>query len=91
MAKIVPFRGLRYNPSRVEINNATAPPYDVIGEEGRELLYDRHENNIVRLIKGKDLPDDGPDENKYTRAGRCLDDWIADGVLIRDERPCVYV
>jgi uncharacterized protein (DUF1015 family) len=90
MAKIVPFKGLRYNPSKVEINNVIAPPYDVIGEEGRELLHDRHQNNIVRLIKGKDLPDDGPDENKYTRAGKCLDDWIADGVLVRDVQPCVY-
>ncbi len=91
MAKILPFKGLRYNPSKVEIEDAVAPPYDVIGEDARELLHERHPNNIARLIRGKDLPEDGPDENKYTRAGRSLEEWISDGILVRDEQPSIYV
>jgi len=91
MAKIVPFRGFRYDPSKVDIADVVAPPYDVISHEDRELLHDRHPNNITKLIKGKDLPDDGPGENKYIRARRCLGDWIERGILRQDEKPSIYV
>ena len=90
MAKIVPFRGLRYDPSRVKIEKVVAPPYDVIGDEERDLLYDRHPNNIVRLIRGKGMLEDGLEENKYTRARKFFEDWIAGGVFRRDEQPCIY-
>ena len=55
MAKIIPFKGFRYDPSRIEIEKVVAPPYDVIGDEDRELLHKRHPNNIVKLVKGMDL------------------------------------
>jgi uncharacterized protein (DUF1015 family) len=91
MAKVIPFKGFRYDPSRVDIEKVVAPPYDVIGERDCELLHQRHPNNITKLIKGRECPDDRPDNNKYTRAGRCLTDWMADGVLKRDEKPSIYV
>ncbi len=91
MAKIIPFKGFRYDPSRIEIEKVVAPPYDVIGDEDRELLHKRHPNNIVKLIKGMDLSGDGPEENKYTRARKGLEDWITSGILVRDERPSIYV
>ena len=91
MAIVVPFRGFRYDPSIVDIEDVVAPPYDVIGDEDREMLHQRHPNNIAKLIKSSDLPDDTPDDNKYTRAGKYLEDWIAEGVLRRDEKPSIYV
>jgi len=91
MARIIPFKGLRYAPSRASLENVVAPPFDVIGEEQQDLLYRRHPNNIVRLIKGKDLPNDGPLKNKYTRARKYLEEWIAKGVLCQDERPSIYI
>jgi uncharacterized protein (DUF1015 family) len=91
MAKVVPFRGFRYDPSIVDIEKAVAPPYDVIGEDDCDLLHRRHPNNITRLIKSKALPDDDANHNKYTRAGKCLENWIAEGVLKRDEKPSIYV
>jgi len=91
MAKVVPFKGFRYDPSIVDIERVVAPPYDVIGEEECELLHQRHPNNIARLEKSRELPDDTPENNKYTRAGQSLQDWIAQGILKRDEKPSIYV
>jgi uncharacterized protein (DUF1015 family) len=91
MAKVVPFRGFRYDPSIADIEKVVAPPYDVVGEEECDLLHQRHPNNIVRLTKSKELPSDGFSVNKYTRAGKSLENWIAEGVLKRDENPSIYV
>ncbi|RJP71238.1 MAG: DUF1015 domain-containing protein [Candidatus Abyssobacteria bacterium SURF_17] len=91
MARIVPFRGLRYDPSRVDMREVVAPPYDVINDEERDFLHDRHPNNVVWLEKGKDLPGDGPGENKYARAGRLLKQWIASGMLRYDQKPSIYI
>ncbi len=91
MAKIIPFRGFRYDPSRVEMRRVVAPPFDVISDEQRDTLYDRHPYNVVRLIRPKDAEGDGPGSNRYNRAREHLVQWIADGVLRRDESPCVYL
>ena len=91
MAKVVPFKGFRYNSSNIDIADVVAPPYDVIGDDGRDLLHQRHVNNITKLIKGKDLPGDSPEENKYTRASKSFRDWMSSGVLERDEKPSIYV
>jgi len=91
MAEIIPFKGIRYDPTKVDVEKVVAPPYDVISDNHRDLLYQRHPNNIVRLTRGKDLESDGPQENKYTRAAHSFREWTADGILRQDERPSVYV
>jgi uncharacterized protein (DUF1015 family) len=51
MGVVKPFRGLLYNPENIpDMTAVMAPPYDVIGTELQESLYERHPNNIVRLI-----------------------------------------
>lgn len=92
MAKIVPFRGIRYNLGR--IHNAAgvmAPPYDVISPALQETLYRRHENNIVRLILGKADASDTPWDNRYTRAAADLQRWREAGILTRDDDPSIYL
>ncbi len=91
MAKVVPFKGFRYNSSDIDISKVIAPPYDVIGDAGRDLLHRRHENNITKLIKSIDLPGDSVEYNKYTRAGESLRDWMNKGIFKRDEKPSIYV
>lgn len=91
MARIIPFRGLRYDPSRVNPGDIVAPPYDVITDEQNEFLHRRHPNNIARLTNPKDMPGDDAQNNKYTRARQDLLGWAADGVLRRDDRPAIYV
>jgi uncharacterized protein (DUF1015 family) len=85
MAEIAPFRGILYDPSRVEASKVLAPPYDVIdpGERARLAALDEH--NCVRLI----LPQ-GDGDARYAEAARTLETWLADGTLVRDARPAIY-
>lgn len=92
MAKIVPFRGLRYSAKRfADPTRVTAPPYDVISPALQEELHQRHENNIVRLILGRISPEDTAEDNRYTRAALLLRQWRLDGILTRDPEPSIYL
>jgi uncharacterized protein (DUF1015 family) len=92
MADIFPFRGIRYNPEKVgDLANVTTPPYDVISEEERDMYYERHPNNVIRLDKGRPAATDDTRENVYTRAARYFTDWLEEGILIKDPLPCFYL
>jgi uncharacterized protein (DUF1015 family) len=85
MARIAPFRGLRFDLARCgEAKGLLAPPYDVIDEEERRGL-ERNPHNVVHL----DLPR-GQGEERYRDAARHLEGWIADGSLRFEERPVLY-
>ncbi len=90
MAKVIPFRGILYNTSKVSIEDVLAPPYDIITPEYLEALYMQSPYNIVRIDSGKENPGDNEAENKYIRARRYLDEWIKDGVLIQSKKPSFY-
>jgi uncharacterized protein (DUF1015 family) len=79
---LAPFRGVRYDLSRVGgLANVTSPPYDVIGPGTLERLHAASPYNVVRLI----LPAYAPG------AAALLGDWLADGVLTVDDAPAFYV
>jgi len=85
LAKVVPFEPHRYNTERFgkDITRFASPPYDVIdGPLERRLKRDRL--NITHLILG--------DENDgYTIAGRRLQTWIDDGVLVKDKEKSFFI
>ncbi len=92
MAEVRPFRGLRYRPDVVgDLGSVLAPPFDVIDAAEQVKLHRRSPYNIVRLELGEVRPDDGPQDNRYTRAAATLSEWLRSGVLVRDERPALYV
>lgn len=92
MAAVLPLRGVRYNPEHIKLGGVLAPPYDVIGDEQREALYGRDLRNIVRIDYGKPMDGDVIGERDvYTRAAEHLQSWLDLGILVRDERPSVYV
>ncbi|WP_305045107.1 DUF1015 domain-containing protein [Geoalkalibacter sp.] len=92
MAKIVPFRGLRYNLKKVtDLNLVMAPPYDVISPEQQEALYGRDPHNVVRLILGRINANDTDSDNRYTRAARDFRQWLDEQILVRDEQPSIYL
>lgn len=92
MADIRPFRGLRYRPDAVgDLGSVLAPPFDVIDAEEQAALHERSPHNIVRLELGQDRPDDGPEENRYTRSAATLRDWHRSQVLVQEERPAFYI
>lgn len=91
MAKVVPFRGIAYDPETVgDVRQVVAPPYDVIDREYQQALHARHPNNVIRLELGLDQPGDDAAENRYTRAARFLREWLTSVVLVRDPTPGVY-
>lgn len=85
-ARILPFRGLCYNPEKVNYEDVVAPPYDVISSRQERELKLRSPYNIVRLILGKDQRD----IDRYEHARRLLYQWIEQKVLIFDPQPAVY-
>lgn len=94
MAEIKPFRGIRYAWEEVGaevMRDLVAPPYDVIGEKEQEELYRRHRSNIVRLDLNRIKRHDNGEDNRYERARRHLFDWIAEGTLIVERKPTIYV
>src|SRR2546427_9353389 len=92
MAEITPFRSVLYDPAKVsDVTAVVAPPYDVIGPAEQTALYERHPCNVVRLELGREHPGDGPQDNRYTRAKRFLEEWLRGGVLRRDGRPAIYL
>jgi uncharacterized protein (DUF1015 family) len=90
--EIKPFAGYRYHVEKIgSLDDVVAPPYDVIDELFQEELYQRHPNNVVRLILEKMFPADTPADNRYTRAAKTLTAWKENGILRQEEKPAIYV
>jgi len=90
MADVIPFKGLLYNPKKVDVTSVVAPPYDIISPKLKEELYRMSPYNIIRVDYGKDEEDDDERNNRYTRASGFLNEWIKKGILIQDEKPSFY-
>lgn len=84
-----PFRGLRYDPDRVgSLAAVTSPPYDVVVRpDGLLHLESADPHNIVRLI----LPQAATPEERNEQAAATLAAWRAEGVLVADAEPALYV
>ncbi len=81
MPLLKPFRALRYSvDAEGSLDHLVAPPWDVIPPDLLERLVRESPYNVIRLIR--------PIEAGV--AGRRLAEWIADGVLVREERPAVW-
>ena len=90
MAKIFPFRALRYDPQKVSLSKVLTQPYDKISPEMQDYYYSASPYNLVRIILGKSEPGDSERRNVYTRAAEYLHDWLNKGVLQADAEPSVY-
>jgi len=92
MAIVLPFRGILFNPQKIDdLSMVTTPPFDVISEKQQHLFYESHPNNMVRLILGKEFGTDTPQENRHTRAAAFYRRWIEQTVLVRDSQPALYL
>ena len=91
MANVRPFKGILYNKKLVEIQKVVTPPYDVITPDEQEYYYSCHPQNIIRLILGKNQPEDSEKSNRYTRAATCYRQWIENNYLKIDDVPAFYM
>jgi uncharacterized protein (DUF1015 family) len=92
LAVIRPFNGIHYNPAITkDLSKVICPPYDIISSQEQLELYQRSDNNFVRIEYGRELPNDKDTDNKYTRAAATLNNWLKQHVLVTDASPCIYV
>jgi uncharacterized protein (DUF1015 family) len=95
MARIYPFRALRYNSSLVRLEDVVTQPYDKITPAMQQAYYGRSPYNLVRIILGLpelfDSNQDGEsDSDIYTRAARDFRDWRAEGILAQESEPSIF-
>lgn len=91
MAEIRPFRGLRYDPKKIRLEEVITEPYDRIPPPLQEEYYKRSSHNIVRVILGKDDDPEHPEKDKYKRANIYLEEWQKQGILIKEDRKALYI
>ena len=91
MPTVRPFQGILYDPSRVDLAQVVAPPYDIITPDDQQRYYRQDPRNVVRLIAGEVRSADDAQDNKYTRAAAFFENWLAAGILRREGEPCAYV
>ncbi len=85
MADVRPFRALRYDSS-LDLSPIVCPPFDTISPEQQRELYERSPYNAVRIELAEESG-----AGRYESSGATVRQWMADGVLRRDERPAFYV
>jgi uncharacterized protein (DUF1015 family) len=91
MARIYPFRALRYNPSLLRVEDCVTQPYDKISPSMQQAYYSRSPYNLVRIILGlPELFDQPGLSDVYTRAARDFADWRASGILAQEKQPCIF-
>ena len=92
MSLIRPLPAVRYatHPSP-DISAFLSPPYDIIDERGKSELLARHAHNFVRLDLPHVPPKSAGPAQAYDAARALLEQWLHDGVLVRDRQPTLYV
>ncbi len=93
MSTIRPFSAIRYATDAVsrDLSTRLAPPYDVLDAKGKQALLAPDARNFVKV----DLPhippkSAGPPE-VYDASRRQIEEWLADGTMIKDAQPACYV
>jgi uncharacterized protein (DUF1015 family) len=90
MARLYPFRALRYDTDRVDMSKVVTQPYDKISPAMQEQYYEASPYNLIRVILGKHKPRDNDKENVYTRAAATLLAWREEGILKEETEPALY-
>lgn len=84
---VAPFQGIFYNQDKIaSLADVVSPPYDVIADDLQNELFERSPYNFCRL----DLPKESG-EARYEQAKSVFDQWQAEGVLVQDDKPSIYV
>ena len=90
MARLYPFRALRYDTSRVRMEDVVTQPYDKITPEMQQRYYEASPYNLIRVILGKHEPGDNEQTNCYSRAAESLKDWRKERILVEEAEPALY-
>jgi uncharacterized protein (DUF1015 family) len=92
MANIQPFKALRPQPNLAQA--MAAPPYDVLNSAEAAAVTSKNPLSFLRVTKSEvDIPgiQDIHCADVYDKAKANLQNWIAEGKLFREEKPCYYI
>ena len=81
MADLKPFRAVRYSGAAGPAADLVAPPYDAVSPEDRQRIVSRSPFNVLHLT----LPE------SVEEAGRLYRDWLAEGILEREDEPASWL
>src|SRR5205814_5607402 len=90
MAEIRPFHALRYDPSRVPLQDVVTQPYDKITPGMQAKYYSASPYNLVRIILGRQEASDNDGNNVYARAATAFKEWQEAGILVPDSPRSIY-
>ncbi|MEI8012826.1 MAG: DUF1015 domain-containing protein [Candidatus Omnitrophota bacterium] len=91
MSVIKPFNGIVYNPDKAgDMTKIVCPPYDVISPEQESVLKKRSPYNFIHVMLAKADARHGDDDSRYSKAAETFEKWLKAGVLVQDEKPCIY-
>ncbi len=84
MAEILPIKAWRYETQLGKnIEALTAPLFDVVSSKQREILYQNPLNSIHLSVPQGEQP--------HLEAKHLLERWKAEGILVQDDAPSIYV
>lgn len=92
MPKITPFQSVRPNSSLAD--RIAALPYDVYNREEACIEVKKEPLSFLKIDRAETQFDnsvDTYDDRVYEKARETLDEMIADGSFLMDEKPCFYV
>ncbi len=92
MSIIRPFRGLRPRPEMAR--EVASPPYDVLSSAEAREIAKTNPNTFLRINKAEIDFDAGVNpygEEVYRRGKDNLQRLADDGIMIRDDKPCLYL
>lgn len=92
MAKIIPFKGVRYDEAKVgSLASIITPPYDIIDGAAQIRYYNESPFNVIRLEFGQTFPTDNDTDNRYSRAAVDFSKWLNEGILVHEDKPALYL
>ncbi len=92
MTTVKAFRAVR--PTEESAKYVSCLPYDVMDREEAKMMASGNSSSYLRIVRSEiDLSDDisAYDECVYLKARENLDNFIKDGILVRDSRECFYI
>tara|TARA_S200000501_G_scaffold175816_1_gene165518 strand:- start:6043 stop:7278 length:1236 start_codon:yes stop_codon:yes gene_type:complete len=92
MINIKPFKGFVVSPDLVSL--VSSPPYDTLSSREARIIVKNNSQSFLRVIKPEvDYESDRvPDKKQlHDKASENLENFIREGVLIKDQKPHFYI
>lgn len=92
MAIVRPFRAIR--PAKVCADQVISLPYDVMNREEAAKMAEGNPCSFLHICRSEiDLPhvENPYSEQVYSKARKNIDDFLTKEILIRDEKPMLYI